>query len=159
VSFKKVLIVCNIVACIVCAVAYASLKGEGASTWLFVLVFPYSITIGVVFSLSRAVMSCKCIPEGCEAEFFGLFGFFAKCTSYVGPALFVVFNEAFHSMRAGMASLCVFFIAAIGVLLITDLDKAQADAAVYAAELKVTAAAKLKEEEEGALEMSSTGDV
>ncbi len=60
-------------------------------------------------SASRSFMA-RLIPAKRETEFFGFYAFSGKATSFMGPLLLGIFTAYFHSQRAGIAVILVFFV-------------------------------------------------
>ena len=73
--------------------------------------------VGPAQSASRSFMA-RLIPPGMEAQMFGLYALSGKATAFAGPLVLAVMTDAFDSQRAGMASILVFFMLGIAVLLI-----------------------------------------
>jgi UMF1 family MFS transporter len=65
----------------------------------------------------------RVVPEQHKAEFFGLFAFSGKVTSFVGPLLLGLLADA-YSQRVGVGSLVLFFV--VGGLLLWKVDEPQA---------------------------------
>ena len=61
------------------------------------------------------------IPREKETEFYGFFAFSGKATAFLGPLLLGQVTLLFHSQRAGMATVLVFF--AVGWLLLRTVDE------------------------------------
>jgi len=80
--------------------------------WVFGL--PLGIFVGPAQSASRSMMAHMAPPE-MRTEFFGLFALSGKATAFLGPAFLAWATTAFDSQRAGMATIIVFFI--VGVVL------------------------------------------
>ncbi|MEW6428447.1 MAG: MFS transporter [Thermodesulfobacteriota bacterium] len=70
-------------------------------------------------SASRSLMA-RFSPPGRESQFFGLFALSGKMTAFLGPLLLGVCTDLFHSQRAGMASVLLFFAAGFALLLAVD---------------------------------------
>jgi UMF1 family MFS transporter len=71
-------------------------------------------------SASRSLMG-RLTPVTRESQFFGFFAFSGKLTTFLGPLLLGIMTELFHSQRAGMAVVLVFFI--IGGLCLARVDE------------------------------------
>jgi UMF1 family MFS transporter len=72
--------------------------------------------VGPAQSASRSFMA-RLVPAGMEAQMFGLYALSGKATAFAGPLVLALTTKAFDSQRAGMASILVFFVLGIGVLL------------------------------------------
>ena len=77
------------------------------------------IFVGPNQSASRSLMA-RFVPKTHESEFFGLFAFSGKVTSFMGPALFGVLSDA-YSQRIGVMSVLLFFV--IGGVLLWWVDE------------------------------------
>ncbi len=73
------------------------------------------IFVGPAQAASRSLLA-HLVPDGQEAEMFGLFALSGKATAFVGPAVFGFATQAFGSTRAGMATILVFFLAGAALL-------------------------------------------
>jgi UMF1 family MFS transporter len=78
-------------------------------------------------ALSRSLFS-QMIPAGREASFFGLYEISERGTSWIGPILFGMVAAATNSYRQAILSLIVLFLAGMVGLLLTDTDRAMAEA-------------------------------
>lgn len=65
--------------------------------------------VGSVQAASRSLMT-RLAPIEKTTEMFGLYAFSGKITSFIGPWLLGLTTIAFHSQRAGMATILVFFV-------------------------------------------------
>ncbi|MCK5340317.1 MAG: MFS transporter [Desulfobulbaceae bacterium] len=72
-------------------------------------------------SASRSLMA-RFVPPDKENEFFGFFAFSGKFTAFLGPLFLGLLTEFFHSQRAGMSIVLVFFVLG-GMLLVTVDEK------------------------------------
>lgn len=87
------------------------------SKWMFWgLAVPLGLFMGPTQAASRTMMA-RLTPEGMEAEMFGLFAFSGKVTAFLGPAVLAWATAAFDSQRAGMATVIVFMLAGLLLLL------------------------------------------
>ena len=77
--------------------------------------------------LNRGVFS-QMVPRGHEAEFFGAYFVAVKLTSWIGPMLCTVVNEATQSLRTAVLTSLVFYVPALLVMTTTDFAKARCDA-------------------------------
>ena len=62
-------------------------------------------------------MMARLAPPEKTNEMFGLFALSGKVTAFVGPWLLAVTTSAFDSQRAGMATILVFFVVGLVLLL------------------------------------------
>jgi len=81
--------------------------------WIFGL--PLGLFVGPAQAASRSMMA-RMAPPYLTSEMFGLFAFSGKATAFLGPALLGAVTLAFDSQRAGMATILVFFV--IGMILL-----------------------------------------
>lgn len=81
------------------------------------------IFVGPCQAASRSMMA-RLAPAGERAEMFGLLALSGKATAFLGPAILGWATLAFMSQRAGMATILVFWIAGL-VLLIRVKDPAR----------------------------------
>ncbi|GMQ78665.1 MAG: MFS transporter [Anaerolineae bacterium] len=96
--------------------AYAFLYQE----WqLFILGFGVGLVLGGSQALSRSLFS-QMIPDGSEAEYFGLYEISERGTSWIGPLVFAVAVQLTGTQRIAIISLIIFFI--VGLLLLSRVD-------------------------------------
>lgn len=74
------------------------------------------IFVGPVQSASRSLMVRLLVTKRSSAEMFGLYAFSGKITAFIGPWLLGSTTLLFHSQRAGMATILIFFV--VGGLLL-----------------------------------------
>lgn len=79
-----------------------------------------SAFIGPVQAASRSLMA-RISPPNKTTEMFGLYAFSGRITAFVGPWLLGLMTYLFHSQRAGMATVIVFFI--FGTILMLKVDE------------------------------------
>jgi UMF1 family MFS transporter len=96
-----------------------------AQAWVMGAVI--ATVLGGSQALSRSLFS-QMIPAGREASFFGLYEISERGTSWIGPILFGMVAAATNSYRQAILSLIVLFFAGAIGLLLTDTDRAIADA-------------------------------
>jgi UMF1 family MFS transporter len=82
-----------------------------------------AIALGGTEGLSRALFSLM-IPQGEEAEYFGVYQIAQRSTSWLGPLLFGLALQFTGSYRVAILSVAVFF--ATGLVLLAKLDVGQA---------------------------------
>lgn len=90
------------------------------SAWLWVAGVLIGLFIGPNQSGSRSLMA-RFVPEKHQAEFFGFFAFSGKATSFLAPLLYGEASRAFGSLRAGVASILIFFV--VGAILLWRVDE------------------------------------
>lgn len=90
------------------------------ATWLWVAGILIGIFVGPNQSASRSLMG-RFVPEAKAAEFFGFFAFSGKATSFLAPLLYGEAATRFGSLRAGVATVALFFI--VGALLLMTVDE------------------------------------
>jgi UMF1 family MFS transporter len=81
--------------------------------WIFGL--PLGLFVGPAQAASRSMMA-RLAPEHLRTEMFGLFAFSGKATAFLGPALLGGVAFVFNSQRAGMATILIFFV--LGIILL-----------------------------------------
>lgn len=96
-----------------------------AQAWVMGAVI--ATVLGGSQALSRSLFS-QMIPAGREASFFGLYEISERGTSWIGPILFGMVAAATNSYRQAILSLIVLFLAGMVGLLVTDTDRAIAQA-------------------------------
>ena len=85
------------------------------TTWLWVAGVMIGLFIGPNQSGSRSLMA-RFVPEKHQAEFFGFFAFSGKATSFLAPLLYVEAARMFDSLRAGVATVMIFFVVGAALL-------------------------------------------
>ncbi|HRP07078.1 MAG TPA: MFS transporter [Gemmatimonadales bacterium] len=85
------------------------------ATWLWVAGILIGIFVGPNQSASRSLLA-RMVPEEKQAEFFGFFAFSGKATSFMAPLLYGEASRLFGSLRAGVATVLVFFV--VGMVLL-----------------------------------------
>ncbi len=73
-------------------------------------------------SASRSLLG-RFTPKEKENQFFGFFAFSGKMTAFMGPLLLGVLTQTFHSQRAGISIVVLFFI--IGGIILHKVDEAE----------------------------------
>ncbi|MEO8402401.1 MAG: MFS transporter [Gammaproteobacteria bacterium] len=68
-----------------------------------------ALFLGTVQASSRSLMA-RLVPIEKSTEMFGLYAFSGKITAFMGPWLLGLATFYFHSQRAGMATILIFFI-------------------------------------------------
>jgi UMF1 family MFS transporter len=88
-----------------------------------------AVVLGGSQALSRSLFS-RMIPAGKEASFFGIYEISERGTSWIGPLIFGFVAGATNSYRDALLSVIVLFIAGTIILAVTDVAKAERQAAV-----------------------------
>jgi UMF1 family MFS transporter len=78
-------------------------------------------------AISRSLFA-QMIPEGREAEFYSFYEVSERGTSWTGPLLFGIMNQAFGSLRPAILSLIFVFIMGLILLPFVNVKQAIADA-------------------------------
>ncbi len=79
--------------------------------------------MGATQATSRSLMS-KLTPEEKKTEFFGFYSFFGKSSAVLGPLIFGYASYVSGSQRIAILTICLFFVAGLGVLsFVKDPDK------------------------------------
>jgi UMF1 family MFS transporter len=113
--------------------AYGGLKGESATAQFFVLGVFIALVMGGSQAISRSLFA-QMIPIGKEAEFYSFYEISERGTSWIGPLVFGLANQLFGSLRYGILSLIVFFIAGLILLPFVNVQKAVDDVKKYDAQ-------------------------
>lgn len=92
------------------------------ATWLWVAGILIGIFVGPNQSASRSLMA-RMVPEEKQGEFFGFFAFSGKATSFLAPLAYGEASRAFGSLRAGVATVLVFFV--VGMVLLSRVREEQ----------------------------------
>ena len=95
----------------------------------FVLGMIVGIAMGGTQALSRSYYGSM-IPEQSSAEFYGFYTVFSKFSAIWGPWAFAAITYFAHSARTAIASLVVFFI--VGLILLISVNEEQARDARFA---------------------------
>jgi MFS transporter, UMF1 family len=88
--------------------------------WVFAL--PLGIFFGPAQAASRSLMA-RIVPSHLQAEMFGLYALSGRATAFLGPAAFGTVTAIFDSQRAGMATILVFFL--VGMLILIPVKAEQ----------------------------------
>ena len=81
--------------------------------WAFGL--PLGLFVGPAQAASRSMMA-RLAPANLTTEMFGLYAFSGKATAFLGPAILGAVTAQFDSQRAGMATILIFFV--LGMVLL-----------------------------------------
>jgi UMF1 family MFS transporter len=110
--------------------AYAGLQGESRILEFWILGGCIALVMGGSQAISRSLFA-QMIPEGKEAEFYSFYEVSERGTSWVGPLLFGLMNQAFGSLRPAILSLIFFFVMGLLLLPFVNVPKAIRDARAY----------------------------
>jgi MFS transporter, UMF1 family len=94
-------------------IAYFLTAGQAWQFYLLAVVI--ALVLGGSQALSRSLFS-RLIPGGREAEYFGLYEISDSGTSWLGPLVFGLAYQLTGSYRSALASLVVFFVLGLGLL-------------------------------------------
>lgn len=75
----------------------------------FIVASIAGLGLGTVQAASRAFYA-RFIPEGQEAEYFGVYSFVGKSSAVIGPLIFGYLSSTFGSQRPAIAAVALFFI-------------------------------------------------
>ena len=89
-----------------------------SKSWFWAAALGLGVFIGPVQSASRSMMA-RLAPAERETEMFGLFALSGRVTAFAGPVLVAWVTLAMGSQRAGMATILVFLV--IGLVLLLPL--------------------------------------
>jgi MFS transporter, UMF1 family len=81
---------------------------------------------GPIQAASRSFIA-RLAPEAMRTEMFGLYALTGKATAFLGPMLLGWATLAFHSQRAGMATVLAFFVVGLALLLKVPAPPRQSD--------------------------------
>jgi UMF1 family MFS transporter len=110
--------------------AYVGLRGESRVLEFWILGAFIALVMGGSQAISRSLFA-QLIPEGKEAEFYSFYEVSERGTSWIGPLLFGVMNQAFGSLRPAILSLIFFFIMGLILLPFVNIRKGIQDVKNY----------------------------
>ncbi|MDQ2837716.1 MAG: MFS transporter [Actinomycetota bacterium] len=99
----------------VALVVLAYFLAAGQAWQFYLLAVAIALVLGGSQALSRSLFS-RLIPGGREAEYFGLYEISDSGTSWLGPLVFGLAYQLTGSYRSALASLVVFFVLGLGLL-------------------------------------------
>lgn len=126
---KRALLVSLVIWCGV--IAWAFLMKQRLEFWALGVVV--GTVLGGTQAISRSLMG-KFTPPQLTGEFFGFYAIGGKFSSVLGPLLFSLVTKSTGSVRWGVLSVGVFFVAGLFLLLLVDERKGIAEADSAAAE-------------------------
>jgi UMF1 family MFS transporter len=97
----------------------------------FVAVAGVALAMGGSQALSRSLFA-QFIPQGREAEYYGVYEITDKGTSWLSPLVFGLVLQFTHSYRIAILSLIVFFAAGLAVLTRVNVEKGERDVSLQA---------------------------
>ena len=123
---KRALIIGLIVWTVVVIYAYLGLRGESRFLQFWILGGFIALVMGGTQAVSRSLFA-NMIPPGKEAEFFSIYEVSERGTSWLGPLAFGLVNQIFGSLRPAIASIILFFVVGLFLLLRVDVRRAIAE--------------------------------
>ena len=93
-----------------------ALLGSESQTLFWAFGLPLGLFVGPAQSASRSLMA-HIAPINMRTEFFGLYALSGKATAFLGPALLAWATVTFESQRAGMATIIVFFVVGMALMM------------------------------------------
>jgi MFS transporter, UMF1 family len=127
---KKAVITSLVIWSCVVIYAYFGMKGDSRVIEFTLLGVVIAIVLGGSQAISRSLFA-QMIPDGKEAEFYSFYEVSDRGTSWTGPLIFGLANQLFGSLRYGIISLIIYFIAGLLILPFVNVQKAMDDAKKY----------------------------
>jgi MFS transporter, UMF1 family len=127
VGAKQSILISLVIWAAVVIYAYGGLQGESRVLQFWILGAFIAMVMGGSQAISRSLFA-QMIPDGKEAEFYSFYEVSERGTSWTGPLLFGVMNQAFGSLRPAILSLIFFFVMGLILLPFVNVKKAIADA-------------------------------
>ncbi len=110
--------------------AYGGMKGDTRVLEFWILGAFIALVMGGSQAISRSLFA-QMIPDGQEAEYYSFYEVSERGTSWIGPFLFGLMNQAFGSLRPAILSLIFFFVVGLILLPFVNVEKAIADVKAY----------------------------
>jgi MFS transporter, UMF1 family len=110
--------------------AYFGLYGETRVLQFWILGAFIALVMGGSQAISRSLFA-QFIPDGKEAEFYSFYEVSERGTSWIGPFLFGMMNQAFGSLRPAILSLIFFFVMGLVILPFVNVRKGIDDVKQY----------------------------
>ncbi|MBL6965577.1 MAG: MFS transporter [Anaerolineales bacterium] len=126
VGAKRSIIISLVVWSGVVIFAYAGLQGETRVLQFWILGAFIALVMGGSQAISRSLFA-QMIPDGQEAEYYSFYEISERGTSWIGPLIFGIMNQAFGSLRPALLSLIFFFVMGLIILPFVNVEKAIAD--------------------------------
>ena len=95
----------------------ASIDASGAAERAYLLLGCLIGAAGGPLQAASRTLLIQLAPKDRIAQYFGLFALTGKVTSFIGPLLIGAITAATASQKAGMATLVVFFVAGLALLI------------------------------------------
>ncbi len=95
-----------------------------SKTWFIVIGCAIGVFIGPAQAASRSLMA-RLAPAEIRTEMFGLYALSGKATAWIGPLLFGLVTVLADSQRAGMATILIFYV--VGLVLLLPLREPHAE--------------------------------
>jgi UMF1 family MFS transporter len=127
VGAKRSILISLVIWAAVVIFAYGGLQGESRVLQFWILGAIIAVVLGGSQAISRSLFA-QMIPDGKEAEFYSFYEVSERGTSWTGPLIFGLMNQAFGSLRPAILSLIFFFVTGLAVLPFVNVSKATADA-------------------------------
>ena len=102
--------------------AYFGLYGETRVLQFWILGAFIALVMGGSQAISRSLFA-QLIPSGKEAEYYSFYEVSERGTSWTGPLLFGLMNQAFGSLRPAILSLIFFFVMGLILLPLVNVRK------------------------------------
>ena len=123
---KRALIIGLVIWTVVVIYAYLGLRGESRFLQFWILGAFIALVMGGTQAVSRSLFA-NMIPPGKEAEFFSIYEVSERGTSWLGPLAFGLVNQLSGSLRPALASIILFFVVGLFLLLRVDVRRAIAE--------------------------------
>lgn len=134
VGTKKTIVFSLVIWSAVTIYAFAGMKSmaivlgmEQRQLEFWVLGFVIALVMGGSQALSRSLFA-QMIPPDQEAEFYSFYEISERGTSWLGTFTFGLVNQLFHSLRFGILSVILFFVAGLILLPLVNVAKAMREA-------------------------------
>lgn len=98
------------------ALSIATLLIE-SKAWFWGVALVLGLFFGPAQAASRSLIA-RVAPETHRTQMFGLFALSGRVTAFVGPAVLATATSAFDSQRAGMATIVLFFMTGLALLVL-----------------------------------------
>jgi UMF1 family MFS transporter len=102
--------------------AYFGLYGDTRVLQFWILGAFIALVMGGSQAISRSLFA-QLIPNGKEAEYYSFYEVSERGTSWTGPLLFGIMNQAFGSLRPAILSLIFFFVMGLILLPLVNVRK------------------------------------
>ena len=102
---------------------YFGLYGETRVLQFWILGALIALVMGGSQAISRSLFA-QMIPDGKEAEYYSFYEISERGTSWIGPMIFGIMNQAFGNLRPAIFSLIFFFVMGLIILPFVNVEKA-----------------------------------